>query len=119
MRLIEVEILGEKLHAGLLNPKVAREYEEGLGKVLKTVEDAQDCDDGAEGIEMMCGAVIDFVDEVFGAGSAKRVLGEETDLLTCLDAWEELTELYEKQVHPILEERNRIAMEKAWKKMVV
>ena len=119
MRLIEVEVLGVKLQAGLLNPKVARKYDEGLGKVLRTVEDAQSCSDGAKGIEMMCGAVVDFVDEVFGAGSAKRVLGEETDLLTCLDAWEELTELYEKQVHPILEERNRIVMEKAGKKMVV
>lgn len=34
------------------------------------------------------------------------MLGEETDLLTCLDAWEELTDVYEKQVNPILEERN-------------
>ena len=118
MRLIEVEVLGVKLQAGLLNPKVARKYDEGLGKVLRTVEDAQSCSDGARGIEMMCGAVVDFVDEVFGAGSAKRVLGEETDLLTCLDAWEELTELYEKQVHPILEERNRIVMEKAGRMMV-
>ena len=118
MRLREVEVVGVKLQAGLLNPKVARKYDEGLGKVLRTVEDAQSCSDGARGIEMMCGAVVDFVDEVFGAGSAEMVLGEETDLLTCLDAWEELTELYEKQVHPILEERNRIAMEKAGRMMV-
>lgn len=118
MRLIEVEVLGVKLQAGLLNPKVARKYDEGLGKVLRTVEDAQSCSDGAKGIEMMCDAVVDFVDEVFGAGSAEMVLGEETDLLTCLDAWEELTELYEKQVHPILEERNRIAVEKAERMMV-
>ena len=64
MRLIEVEVLGVKLQAGLLNPKVARKYDEGLGKVLRTVEDAQSCSDGAKGIEMMCGAVVDFVDEV-------------------------------------------------------
>ena len=75
MRLIEVEVLGVKLQAGLLNPKVARKYDEGLGKVLRTVEDAQSCSDGAKGIEMMCGAVVDFVDEVFGAGSAEMVLG--------------------------------------------
>ena len=56
----------------------------------------------------MCSSdlVIGFIDDIFGHDSAKRVLGEETDLLTCQDAWEELTDVYEKQVNPILEERN-------------
>ena len=32
------------------------------------------------------------------------MFGEETDLLTCLDAWEELTELYDTQVNPLTQE---------------
>lgn len=61
---------------------------------------------------MECNAVIGFLDDIFGPGSAKKVLGEDTDLLTCLDAWEDLVELYEKQVDPILKQRTKVLKEK-------
>lgn len=107
MRLITVEVLGIKLAADLLNPKVSRKYEEGMKKVTEIAVKATECECNSEGIEMDCNAVVDFIEDIFGKGSAVKVLGEETDLLTCLDAWEELTDVYEKQVTPILEERNR------------
>lgn len=107
MRQIKVKILGVELEAPLLNHEVARRFEEDSKKVIETAEKALECGIGSDGIEMECNAVIHLIDDVFGPGSARKVLGEETDLLTCLDAWEELSELYEKQVNPILEERNR------------
>lgn len=107
MRLITVEILGVKLEADLLNPKVARKYDDEIKKVVKTSAEAKECGDGVVGIEMECNAVIGFLNNIFGPGSARKVLGEETDLLTCLDAWEDLIGLYEKQVDPLVKEHTR------------
>lgn len=115
MRQIKVKILGVELEAPLLNHEVARRYEDGIKKVLETVEKAAECGKGSDGIEMECNAVIDFIDDIFGSGSAKKVLGKDTDLLTCLDAWDDLTDLYEEQVNPVLEERNRLVMDKVGK----
>ncbi|MCI9025436.1 MAG: hypothetical protein HFG92_13560 [Dorea sp.] len=109
MRQIKVKILGAELEAPLLNHKVAKRYEDGTKKVIEIANKAMECGVGSEGIEMECNAVIDFIDDIFGPGSAKKVLGEETDLLTCLDAWDDLARLYDEQVHPVLKERNRIA----------
>ncbi|MCI8797733.1 MAG: hypothetical protein HFG89_12945 [Dorea sp.] len=106
MRSITVEILGVKLEAALLNYKVAKKYDDGIKKVVRIADESRACGSGPEAIEKQCNAVIGFIDDIFGHDSAKRVLGEETDLLTCQDAWEELTDVYEKQVNPILEERN-------------
>lgn len=112
MRLITVEILGVKLEAPLLNHKVARKYDDGIARVVKIADETKHCNSGSEAIEKQCNAVVDFIEDIFGKGSALKVLGEETDLLTCLDAWEELTDVYEKQVNPILEERNKRAIAK-------
>lgn len=109
MRQIKVKILGVELEAPLLNHDVARRYEEGSKKVMETADKAMECGIGSDGIEMECNAVIGLIDDVFGSGSAEKVLGKETDLLTCLDAWGDLAGLYEEQVNPVLEEYNRIA----------
>ena len=112
MRQIKVKVLGVELEAPLLNHEVARRYEEGSKKVMETADKALECGIGSEGIKMECDAVIGLIDDVFGPGSAEKVLGKDTDLLTCLDAWGDLAGLYEEQVNPILEERNRIVEEK-------
>lgn len=102
MKMIQVKILGTTVEAALLSPKVAKKYDDGIKKVVKIVNDSKACGNGPEAIEMQCNAVIEFIDNVFGSGSARKVLGEETDLLTCLDAWGDITNLYEKQVNPIV-----------------
>lgn len=105
MRVIKVSILGVSLEADLLNPKVARKFDNGLKKVAEISRKATESGSGPDWIEKDCNAVIDFLDDIFGFGSAKKVLGEETDLLTCLDAFEEIAELYDKQINPILTAR--------------
>lgn len=112
MRQIKVKILGVELEAPLLNHEVARRFEEDSKKVMETAEKALECGIGSDGIEMECNAVIYLIDDVFGPGSAEKVLGKDTDLLTCLDAWNDLAGLYDEQVTPVIEERNRLARER-------
>ena len=113
MRLIAVEILGVNLKADLLNPKIARKFDNGLKKVAEISKKATESGSGPDWIEKDCNAVIDFLDNIFGAGSAKKVLGEETDLLTCLDAFEEIVKLYDNQINPILTARANALQTKA------
>ena len=37
-----------------------------------------------------CAAIIDFLDDALGVGTARRVFGAETDALMCLDAYLDL-----------------------------
>ena len=116
MRKITVGILGVKLEADLLNPKVVRKYDEGLKKVAEIARSAADSGSGADWIENDCNAVIDFLDDIFGQGSARKVLGEEADLLTCLDAFEEIAELYDNQINPILAAHSNALLANAGKR---
>lgn len=104
MQIVKVKILETELEAALLNPSVARRFDEGVKIVVDKAKEASRNAIGADAIEMQCDAVIEFVDSIFGAGSAKKVFGNETDLLTCLEAFKELTELYEKQVNPVIKQ---------------
>lgn len=112
MRLMQVILHGVNLEADLLNPKVSDRYEKGFNTAVAEINAAKECTTGAEGIRRQCNAVIDYVDDVFGHGTAKKVFGEETDLITCLDVLEEMMDLYDKQVAPVVQERSRVIGEK-------
>lgn len=112
MKIMKVEILGVTLEAALLNPKVAHRFEDGIKEVINIAKKSSECESSAQGIEMQCNAVINFIDNIFGSDSAKKILGDETDLLTCLDAWGELMDVYATQVNPLLEEYRDRALER-------
>lgn len=116
MRLIKVKILDTTLEAALLSKEVAQKFDDGLKRVLEAAAKAVECESGSEAIEMQCQAVMDFIDELFGDGSSRKVFGDEMDLLTCLDAWEELTEMYETQVNPIVKKYQERAKARAAQK---
>lgn len=102
MKMIKVRILNAELEADLLNPEVARKYEEGAAGIAEKANKAKLCESFCEAIEVQCNAVIHFIDDIFGIGSAKEAVGEETDLLTCLEAYRDIVNAYEKQVIPYL-----------------
>ena len=109
MKKIAVTILNQKLSADLLNPKVVKKYQAEIDKVTERANDTDE-----EVIVNQCEAVIEMIDNIFGKGSAKKVLGEETDLLTCLQAYWELTTMYKNQVVPYM--NKEIAKMKAGEK---
>lgn len=109
MNMITVKIQGQEVQAALLNPSVTKKVEDGFNTVLKKFDEAKNAESGSEGIRMQCQSVIDYVEDIFGKSGAKKIFGEETDLLTCLDVMEEIQCMYETQVNPIIREKtNRI-----------
>lgn len=98
--MIEVVLQGQTLKANLLNPEVSKRYEDGFDKVVKTFDEAAKCERGSDGIRMQCQAVIDYVTDIFGEEQAKKVFGESTDLLECMDILEEMYDMYEKYITP-------------------
>lgn len=109
---IKVMILGTELEGDLLNPDVAEQFEKGYLETLGRIKKAINISWGPDALREQCNAVIDYIDNIFGAGSAKKVFGESTDLLTCLAALEELTSLYADQVNPYVRESTSKIIEK-------
>lgn len=112
MKMITVKLQGKEVQAALLNPEVTKKFEDGFNAVLKKYNEAILEETGSVGIKKQCEAVIDYVTDIFGKDSARRVFGEQTDLLTCLDILEEMQEMYEKQVNPIIKEKTRLIKKK-------
>lgn len=54
---------------------------------------------------MQCEAVVDYVADIFGTAAARKIFGEETDLLTCMDILEEMQDVYPEQVNPLIKKR--------------
>lgn len=108
MNLITVKLQGKKVQADLLNPKVTKRFEDGFSEVLRRFNASMEDGSmpGSERIRLQCQAVIDYVTDIFGADEAKEVLGEEIDLLTCMDVLEEIQELYPSQVNPLVLEKS-------------
>ena len=103
MKVLKVKILEAELEAPLLNPKTAAAYDDGMRACIERIQSAQErTENSVEALKEQCNAVIDYIDEVFGVGASRKVLGEETDLLTCLDAFEDMATLYDKQVTPLV-----------------
>ena len=107
----KVTILGKTLQADFTSPAFAGKYEDALQNVGKEFARAEQAERGSEGLKIQCNAVIHAFDELFGTGSAQKVLGKETNLLVCLDAFTELCGVYRNQINPLVAEKAKKARE--------
>lgn len=112
MKIITVKLQGQEVQASLLNPEVAKRYEEGFEKALYDINVATECEAGSDGIRQQCQAVIDYVSDIFGKDGAKKVFGLQTDLLTCLDVLGEMHSLYEDQINVLIQDKTKFLIEK-------
>lgn len=104
MKMLKVKILNTELEAALLNPKIAEIYGNGIRTCVERIQKAEEVTkNSVDALKEQCNAVIDYIDEVFGVGASRKIFGDETDLLTCLDAFEDMVNLYETQVNPLIE----------------
>lgn len=105
MQMIQVKIHGEIFEGDFLNPIVAEKYEQAIEKAQKKASEDVKGESGSAGLRRQCNAISECIDTVLGAGSAERLMPEGADLLTCLDIFEELCYMNERQVTPLLQKR--------------
>ena len=107
----KVTILGKTLQADFTSPLFAEKYENELLRANEEFNRATQAERGSEGLKIQCESVIHAFDTLFGDGSAQKVLGKETNLLVCLDAFVELCSVYQTQINPLIAEKAKKARE--------
>lgn len=69
---------------------VAEKYDNLVEKTSKKINEANESKKRSQIIKGVCEAVFMFFDDLWGAGTAKQVFGEETNLLSCAEAYGEV-----------------------------
>ena len=91
----------------LTDPDVAKAYEDSIDEILEKMSEAKLKERGSDGIRMQCEVVMMAIQNVFGEDIKSKIFGEHTNLIKCLDVFEEYMNLYPKQVVPLIEKKVR------------
>ena len=105
MQMIQITIHGEKFEGDFLNPDVMERYENAIDRARTEAARQVEGESGSQGVRRQCDAVRSCIDTVLGEGSADKLMPGGPDLLTCLDIFEELCLLGEKQITPLIQRR--------------
>ena len=90
-------INGVELTFDIFDLETAEAYEKGMDLIKQTSEKSLGDKSLADVIRVQCGVVFDFFDDVFGEGTSFAVFGEKTNLLACLNAFEQVVENADEQ----------------------
>lgn len=105
---MKVKILGVTTEMDLeefASPEMAEMHKDCVSRTIQKIKDAKDEPDSYEGLRLQCQAVVDAFVELFGEKDAREILGKRTNLFRCLDAFDEMVALYDRQVVPALKKR--------------
>jgi len=69
--------------------EVAEKYDKAI-KGIQNIEEKSKNMGLADGIRTQCNAIFGVFNEIFGEGTDKKVFGNRVNLMTCLNAFEEL-----------------------------
>lgn len=103
MQLIQVTIHGKKFEGNFLNPDVMENYEKAIEQANKTANADVEGETGSQGIRRQCTAICQCIDSILGPGSSEILMPDGPDLLTCLDIYEELCWMGERQITPTIQ----------------
>lgn len=93
---MEFKILNETVEADLFDPDVMAAFEDTIQETVRKVQETIKDERPSEGIRRQCQAVIDCIDTIFGEGAAAKVFDGKTNLLKCLDAFEDVCFIHEQ-----------------------
>lgn len=88
---------GLEIDFDIYDVQQAQEYEQALENVLAACEQHVPDEGLADGIRRQCNVVFDFFDDLFGEGFHTELFGDKTNLMTCLDAFQEFTDAVNEQ----------------------
>ena len=86
MKIFETEVAD----LDTLDPDVLEHIEAAKDRVIKAVEKAPKMEKQSEAVRVQCQAVADFIDELFGEGTAYKVFSGRTNLLLCMQAFDQV-----------------------------
>lgn len=90
----------------LTDPDVVKTYEDSIDEILEKVSKASLEEKASDGIRMQCEAIMNAVQNVFGEEVKNKISGKRTNLIKCLDVFEEYMNLYPEQVVPMIEKKS-------------
>lgn len=86
MKILEYEV--EDLDT--FDPDVLEKIESETAKVLDTAEKSKQEEKKSSAIRMQCEAVVNYIDALWGEGTAEKVFNAKTNLIKSLKAFEEI-----------------------------
>lgn len=86
MKVLECEL--ENLDT--FDPDVLEKIENAKDRVLEECEQSEKEEKRSVSIRRQCAAVAEFIETLWGKGTAKKVFSEKTNLLQCLKAFEDI-----------------------------
>jgi acetylglutamate synthase len=104
MKIFETEVAD----LDTLDPDVLAGIENAKDRVIKAVEKAPKMEKQSEAIRVQCQAVADFIDELFGEGTSYKVFNGRTNLLLCMQAFDQIIEEINKNADRQYEEMQTI-----------
>ncbi len=75
-----------------LDPDVLERVENAAENVIAKVNASANCKKGSESIRMQCEAVNEYLDTLFGKGTADKIFGRKLNLKTALEVFSETTD---------------------------
>ena len=95
-----ITINGAQFALDIFNPDCAERYETAVNRMASQIKRMQDEKaelSFADNIRRQCKAVTGCLDELFGEDAARHILGEETNLRSCLQAFGSLVSQVNRQ----------------------
>lgn len=114
MQLVKVVIGGKEFLGHFTSPDMFEKCEKALEKALEKAKQIDGFETDSQAVRHQCEAICECADTILGEGSSKRLFPDGVDLLSCLDVYQELWEMKEKQIIPMInEKRIRYSSERA------
>lgn len=92
----------------IFDVEVVEKYELGLKRIKERSNDSAD-KSFSESIRIQCNLVFDFFNTMFGEGTDKKVFGDKVNLVTCLEAFEELVSQVNEQKSEQMKKLDKIS----------
>lgn len=91
-----------------LNPDILEEIENATEKAVQKFNASVECSKKSEAIRMQCNAVNEYLDTLFGEGTAKKIFGEKLNLKNSIEVFGEVTEAIRNDSETQTDEINQL-----------
>ena len=96
-----MKINGVELNLDIYDPDVLEKCQNEFENVIKESKKGSQVSSPSEAIRSQCNIIKNCFDNLFEEGTAQKIFGDKTNLLDCLNAFENLANEVNKQMNKI------------------